>query len=410
MKILASLLLVFVVADLPSRPEPAIPYFTNLRDVQIQHPDRQNFFIVDEELWNHSRPDLADLRLYDGDTPVQYALSEQRAGISSEEAEAKILNLGSVSGHTEFDLDAAGIPEYDRIRLRLDAHDFVATAAVSGGNAPDKTGEVQVTPSTLYDFSKEQLGSNSQLKLPPSTFRYLHVTLSPGIRPDQVKAASIYNLREQQASWTKVGSCGAPRQQQRLTIIACTLPPKVPLSRIEFQISPGSVNFRRTVMIEDAAGVQVSNGEITRVRINRAGMQITNADLAINLSGNYGQLTIRIDNGDNPPLPITAIQPLTVERRVYFDPGGKQTLHLYYGDSRLAPPVYDYARFFHLDPSAAPAELGPGVHNAEFRARPDDRPWSERHSAVLWSAMILAVLILAALALRGFKPPATPPR
>src|SRR5208283_5813885 len=127
--------------------------------------DRQNFFIIDEEIWNHSRPDLGDLRLYDGDSPVQYSLSEQRAGTSSEEVKAKILNLGSVSGHTEFDLDTQGLAEYDRIRLRLDAHDFVATASVWGGSAPGKAMEVELTPSTLYDFTKEQLGSNSQLKL-----------------------------------------------------------------------------------------------------------------------------------------------------------------------------------------------------------------------------------------------------
>ena len=219
MKLLLTLLVV-IVAAAPSRPEPAIPYFTNLRDVHISQSDRQNFFIVDEELWNHSRPDLADLRLYDAGTPVQYSLSEQRAGTSSEEAQAKILNLGSVAGHTEFDLDVEGIPEYDRIRLRLDAHDFVATAAVSGGSAPGKATEVHLSPSTLYDFSKEQLGSNFELKLPPSSFRYLHVKLSNGIRPEQVKSASIFNLRERQASWTKVGSCASPETNGRVTVIS----------------------------------------------------------------------------------------------------------------------------------------------------------------------------------------------
>ena len=118
-----------------SPPEPAIPYFSNVRDVHISEPDRQNFFIVDEEMWSHSRPDLGDLRLYDGESQVQYALSEQRAGISSEEVAAKILNLGSVSGHTEFDLDTQDLAEYDRIRLRLDARDFVAKASVSGGSS-----------------------------------------------------------------------------------------------------------------------------------------------------------------------------------------------------------------------------------------------------------------------------------
>lgn len=401
MRFLAPLLLLLLV-DVPSRPEPAIPYFTNVREVHIVQPDRQNFFIVDEDLWNQSRPDLADLRLYDRDNPVQYALSEQSGGINSEEAAARVLNLGSVSGHTEFDIDAEGIPEYDRIRLRLDAHDFVATASVSGGSGLGKAADVELPASTLYDFSKEQLGANAQLKLPTSSFRYLHVKLSAGIRPDQVKGATIFNLREQQAAWTKVGSCGAPRQRQQFTLISCTLPPKVPLSRIAFQIPAGTVNFRRSVSIEDAKGVQVSSGEITRVRVNRGATLVINEDLAVGVFGHYGQITISIDNGENPPLAITA-QPLTVERRLYFDPQGKSELQLFYGDQKLSAPAYDYARFFHADPSAARADLGPGEINSHYAGRPDKRPWSERHTSVLWAAMILAVVVLAALALRGLS-------
>jgi hypothetical protein len=116
-----------------------------------------------------------------------------------------------------------------------------------------------------------------------------------------------------------------------------------------------------------------------------------------------GRLTITIDNGDNPPLAIAAVQLLSIERRVYFDPRAKASLKLYYGDYKLDSPVYDYARFFHADPAAAKAELGPGAHNEAYSGRPDDRPWSERHNAVLWLAMLLAVAVLAALAIRGLK-------
>jgi hypothetical protein len=410
MRVLISLLLLFGAAGADSRPEAAIPYFTNVREVRIAEPGRQNFIVVDEELWNQSRPDLADLRLYDEGTAVQYALSEQRAGVSSEEASANILNLGTVAGHTEFDLDVEGIAEYDRVRLRLDAHDFVATASVSAGNALGKTAEVKLPPSTLYDFSKEQLGSNSEIKLPTSSFRYLHIRLSAGILPQQVKAATIFNRREQQASWTKVGSCAAPQARQRSTVITCTLPAKVPLNRIEFKIPSEQVNFRRSVSIEDAAGSQVSSGEISRVRVSRGGTLVTHEDLAINLSGSYGQITINIDSGDNPPLSLSSVQPLTLERRIYFDPAGKSELRLYYGDPGLTAPIYDYARFLHVDASAAQAQLGPGMHNAEYTGRPDERPWSERHSAVLWSAMIAAVLILFVLALRGLKSGTGQPR
>jgi hypothetical protein len=408
MRLATSLFLLFLVAETANPPEPAIPYFSNVREVHIAQPTQQAFFIVDDELWSHSRPDLGDLRLYDGESPVQYALSEQRAGISSEEVEAKMLNLGSVSGHTEFDLDTQGLAEYDRIRLRLDARDFVAKASVSGGGAPGKATEVELTQSTLYDFTKEQLGSNSVLKLPRSSFRHLHIRLSPGILPQQVKGAAIFNLREQQASWTKVGSCAAPQAKGRKTEITCEIPVRVPLSRILFQVAPAQGNFRRTVSVEDAKGVRVASGDISRVRVNRAGTLVTAEELALNVTasnidGSSGHLILTVDNGDNPPLAILAAEPLSLERRAYFDPQGKTALRLYYGDEKLSAPVYDYARFLHVEASPAEAQLGAGAHNAQYTGRPDDRPWSERHKGILWGAMILAVLALAVVALRGLR-------
>jgi len=402
MKHVLSAFLFLALMQAHGRPEAAIQYFTNGRDVQITHSDRQNYFLIDQEIWTHARPDLGDLRLYDKGSPVQYALSEQRAGMSSEEIEAKILNLGSVSGHTEFDVDTEPLTEYDRIHLRLDAHDFVMTASVSGGTALGQT-NVQLPPSTLYDFSKEQLGSNSQLKLPTSSFRYLHIRLSSGISPQSVKGASIYNLREQQAAWTKIGDCSAPVQKNRMTTITCNIPPKVPISRILFQVDPAQVNFRRTVSVENSSGSQIASGEISRVRVKRGDMLVTNEQLYLNVSGSSGPVTVNIDNGDNPPLNISGVQPLSVEHRVYFEPSGSSTLRLYYGDDKLDPPVYDYAKFFHVDVAAQQAELGPAAHNPDFAGRPDQRPWSERHTGILWAAMILAALALTALAVRGLR-------
>jgi hypothetical protein len=47
--------------------------------------------------------------------------------------------------------------------------------------------------------------------------------------------------------------------------------------------------------------------------------------------------------------------------------------------------------------------LRPEQANAAYRGRPDDRPWSERHPAVLWVAIVVAVAILGTIALRSMK-------
>ncbi len=403
MRLALALALITLLADVPSTPQAAPGYFSNLRDVHISEPTKQNYFLIDEELWSHSRSDLGDLRLYDGEKPVQYALSEQREGFASDEVEAKILNLGVVSGHTEFDLDMQGLAEYNRIRLRLDAHNFVATAAICGGDAPGKAASTELTPSTLYDFKKEQLGSNSVLELSTSSFRFLHIKISGDVRPQDVKGASVFQQHEQQASWTKVGFCGAPQEQGRNTVFMCNVPNHVAVTRIAFDVAQSQVNFRRGVTVDDSKGVHISGGDITRVRINRAGTQVTDEQLAIPVPGISGPITVTIDNGDNSPLDVKSVQPLVTEHRLYFDPQGRANLNLYYGDEKLSAPVYDYARFFHVEPLPALAELGPASHNPAYTGRPDDRPWTERHTTILWVVRLLTVLALAFLGFRGLR-------
>jgi hypothetical protein len=405
MRLALALAVITVLAAMPARPEPAIQYFTSVRDVHISDSTKQNYFVVDQEIWTHSRQDLGDLRLYAGDSPVQYAVSEQREGVASDEVEVKILNLGAVSGHTEFDLDMQGLSEYNRIRLRLDAHDFVATAFVSGGDAPGKAAKVELNPSTLYDFTKEQLGSNSLLKIQSSSFRFLHIKLSDGIRPQDVKRASVFQQHEQQASWTEIGSCTSPEQKQRATVVTCNVPDHVPVTRIAFEVPSSIVNFRRDVMVEDGKGGQIAAGEISRVRMNRAGTLITNEQLALSMTGSSGNLSVIIDNGDNSALDLQSVRTLVIECRVYFDPSGKTSLKLYYGDEKLTAPVYDYARFFHLEGLPVQADLGSVLQNPAYSSRPDERPWSERHTAILWTAMLITVVALGLLALRGMRSP-----
>jgi hypothetical protein len=189
----------------------------------------------------------------------------------------------------------------------------------------------------------------------------------------------------------------------------CNSAARVPVDRIRFDVDPRQVNFRRAVIFSDANDNHYGMGsDITRVRINRAGTTVVSEELDVPVGEQTsGQLKVTVDNGDNPPLSISAVELLSLERRVYFNAQGKPQLKLYYGDDKLGPPVYDYARFFKPDPTAAKAELSPGAHNEAYTGRPDERPWSERHKAVLWLAMILAVMVLAVLAVRGLKAEST---
>jgi len=403
MKTAATLIIAFMF--LAAAPEADVRYFAFVRDVEVKDAAHQNFLVLDADLFQHADNDFADLRLYDGSGQTPFNVVEESGGSRNEEHEVRILNLAANGDHTEFDLDMQGVSEYDNIRLQLDAKDFVVKAWAAGGDELHSKNLVPwPTPSTLYDFSAERLGSSTTIKLPTWSFRYVHVKLGPGIKPEQVQSAVVSNLQGKRAIFMQMGSCHTAQSKPRQSIWQCDVPEKAPLDRFVFEVAPQNVNFRRPVSVQDERGGIIAGGEISRIRTRRGGTDVVAEELTVpaRTSGAHSaHLTVAIENGDDMGLEIRTLQPQSFERRLYFAPAGTSTLRLYFGDAQLQPPVYDYAKVFQEDPVAAQATFSPTRPNPDLTPRPDTRPWSDRHPAVLWVAMVAAVVMLAGLALRG---------
>jgi hypothetical protein len=410
MKIAAVLLAAVVVAG------PAIPYFKYQRPVQAQ-PGGQRFVAVDEQIWKNARHDLGDLRLYRGQQEVPYALMVERGSRENDNRDVRVLQQSMVGGKTQFMIDMTDVAEYDHIALRLATKNFVAHARVEGQEDLHGAQWALLAESILYDLSKENLGGNSILRLPLSTYKYLRVTIDGPVKADEILGASSEFRQEQKAVWRDVG--GAPtvaempmsaarndssRRNGKATVLTFAVPEKVPLERVTLEIDPAQPNFRRSVQVTDDKDDYIGSGEIDRVHMVRWGQKIDSDDYDVSFSA-VGRKTIKviIDNGDDPPLKIKSARLQQLEHRLYFDAPASAQLTLYYGDEKLDPPIYDYAKLFLLAKDAAPAQLGAEEANTAYRGRPDERPWTERHPAVLWIAIVAAVLILGAIALRSMK-------
>ncbi len=74
---------------------------------------------------------------------------------------------------------------------------------------------------------------------------------------------------------------------------------------------------------------------------------------------------------------------------------------LYYGDPALSSPRYDYARLFAKRADAVEATAGPEQPNPAYQPRPDERPFTEKHPALLWAVLIAVIALLGAIALRA---------
>jgi hypothetical protein len=112
---------------------------------------------------------------------------------------------------------------------------------------------------------------------------------------------------------------------------------------------------------------------------------------------------VAIDNGDDTPLPITAVRLEMRQRKICFDTASTQQVTLFYGDPALTAPQYDYARLFTPSDAMHAAQMGPEQLNTTYRDRPDARPLTDRHPHLLWIALLAVVCVLAIIAIRSAR-------
>ena len=70
---------------------------------------------------------------------------------------------------------------------------------------------------------------------------------------------------------------------------------------------------------------------------------------------------------------------------------------------RWPAPQYDYATLFVPAANATAAQLGAETANPAYQPRPDMRPFTEKHPALLWIALVLVMVLLGAVAVRSVK-------
>jgi hypothetical protein len=380
----------------------SIPYFRYYRDVQDSGADHQQYFVIDSGVCEHSRSDFGDLRLYAGQNEVPYALSIERGSSQSERKNVQVLQPGTVSGKTELFLDMSGLSEYDRIELQLKARDFVSKVRIDGQDDLHGSHWATLANTIVYDLSDDHLGNNTTLRLPLTTYRYLRISMEGPVKPADVQGATAEIREEEKEVWGTISSQPQQEQKGKDTIFMFSVPKNVSVERLVFTIDPAQPNFKREVELQGENDVPLAEGEISRVHMVRHGQKIDSEQTEIDTAGiSSTVLKVIVHNGDDRPLKIDGVQLQQYERRIYFN--SSSAPHLYYGDEKLQAPEYDYAKLFQKDPQATRAQLGPEQMNVAYTGRPDDRPWSERHPAVLWVAIIAAVAILGGLALRSMK-------
>ncbi len=437
--------------------EPPLPrpeFMRYQRAVSVPRGQGEACAALDAAMFPHAAPSLADVRIFPvqgADTrAVPYVITMSQTA-AEETQSVRVLNLGAAGGGSSvfsFDLE---MPHraYSDVALQLapEVRDFLATATVTGREAPGSEGRATALGSfTLFDLSSQHLSRDTVLPLAESTFPYLHVVLSvspAGLRgrgagarfePGLVRGAEVPPSREAQVLYTPVAETTDVPTRERETVARLEVSRRVPVERVSF-VLPAEYkgNFSRRVRIvarrlaapEGKGAAQWDSpapaaestppeevaGTILRVHTTEAGREIRREQLSIPaiLGANLQQaaeVEVRVDNGDDRPLPIAAVRLEMRQRLICFDRSWAEAggLAVFYGDAALAAPAYDYARTFVKGEKPVMATLGPEVTNAAYRERDmGAKPFTERHPEVLWIALIAVVCVLGMVALRSAR-------
>jgi hypothetical protein len=387
----------------------------------------QTCVALDGELFAHAAPDLTDLRLYRGTgdeaTETAYVV-RQVVAPEPQPKEIAPLNLGKHHGPTTFEAEMpAG--RYSDVDLDINEKNFIATVAVTGSQTETGTEGTELGMFTIFDLTGQKLGRSTVLHLPESDFRYLYFGITGPVKPGDVQGLSVERIAAQQR-FVAVAAPDAIVQKSRETQATFTLAAHVPVDRVYFAVGEPGVNFSRDVtvrVVPVVAGKQMTDeepvqpaeftGNLLRVHEAHNGTQINEERMAVGTP--YGEpdtasrWTVTVDNGDDPPLDVTSVLLEMAERKLCFDAAAGAQYTLFYGDTALSAPRYDYATLFMPEKNPAQATLAPEQANPQYAARPDTRPFTERYPWLLWLALVLVVVLLGAVALRTAKESAPPP-
>ena len=383
--------------------------------------------ILDASVYAHtassSADDLRVFRVLPHSQPqeVPFVVSYSEAQPTDAQT-ATVRNIIAHNNTLSFDLDMPPRP-YSEVDLNLAAHNFLATAEVSGSNnSPAKL----LGTFTLFDLTQRHLARSTSLALQESTVPHLHILLHlrtldgspfPHLDPSIIQGATVPASREAQTLYTVVASANTITHPGTSSLAQFDVTAHIPVERIQFVLNPAyKSDFLRNVsVIADADTHQpdqpqeIIDGQIWRV--TRPADAIAGAPAigaaelsfpAVIASNLHDPATIRVTIADvaQPALPLSAVQLQMRQRTLCFDAIPNATYTLRYGDNDLRASVYDLGDLATLPAKPLIATLGPEEFNTGYIQRHVASTYDQRNPNLFWIALLAAIAVLGSFVSR----------
>lgn len=300
---------------------------------------------VDVTLLSGAQPDLRDLRLVDAQNREAGYLLVPPVTREPRWIDGTMLPVATTKNASGFEVDLGRAASVDRLKLEGIAAPFLKHVTLEGSG--DRAHWTLLADATVFDLPDEEL-RRTEVAFPAGEYRYLRVTW------DDRSSARVTGVGRAAARFS--GGAATERvtfstafakrtSEPRKSRYRVTLPgAHLPVTAIEVVVSSGNV-FRAATVTEPRLGTNevspVRLGSATLKRTERDGLAA--AEMIVPVSSPEGrELDLVIEDGNNPPLAITAIRAeLAPQPWIYFESPDGAPLHARYGDDDAKAPLYD---------------------------------------------------------------------
>jgi hypothetical protein len=360
--------------------------------------------LVPESVSRKALPLWTDLRVIDDSArEVPFVLHARVERRSREARQARLMDLTHKPGEdTRATVDlGAQSSVHNEIEIQTSSQDFFARVAIDAG-ADGKDWHIVESGTPIYRFANDGLDGNQTVRYTDNASRYLRLRITDG--PDRFPLTGVRVWHEVKVDAELVPAelpvppaAGAPPGESWWVADAAGQP----LSQVAFALE--RTTFHRPVRIrasdDGTTWRSIGSGDIYRIE----GREGVREQLQVGFAESRARL-LRVEVVNRNDAPLAGVTPrlYATPRRVVFTAEPGRGYRLLYGNPRAPAADYEMARVTPVAAlEAAPAaELGSEVVNAAYV---DPAPWSERHPAVLWAALVAALAVLGGLAIRALK-------
>jgi hypothetical protein len=422
----AGLALATAVVGLAAAHPPDRP--TVERAIDVPRPGRVAV-VLDRDVYETARPDLADLRVLDGDDrPVPYLLERVSEG-PPDLKRPVLLNRGFVRGRSAtVTLDFEGPVLKRDLHLSLSGDNFRRRVIVEGKGRHDDTWTTITDTAYVFAVPAATLAGQAlegaaarryeTVALPENNQQFLRVTVLKG--EDETGEVEIREVRAGTAAARRPREVAlAPRLvrtediERRETLLTLDLGARrQPFRAVALEVA--DPRFFRGVTLEARPDPSPSAppgtpppawstlGECAIYRYREADRMVEG--LRLEVPGRERTIRLRIHNRDDAPLEVRGVSVGVPVERLAFEAAPATRYRLRYGAAGLGAPAYDLPRTVGdaalWTANAAEATLQPPVR---LRAVEDLPPWTERHPALLWVGLVTAVVVLGLVTRRALR-------